>query len=47
MTVAEKVAAMRESIESHPDAMRESAFIVVTRNRGRIRLEENSERSDV
>ncbi len=47
MTVAEKVAAMRELIESHPDAMRESAFIVVTRNRVRIRLEESSERSDV
>ena len=47
MTVAEKVAAIRELIESHPEAMRESALIVVTRNRVRIRLEESSERGDV
>ena len=47
MTVAEKVAAIRELIESHPVAMRESALIVVTRNRVRIRLGESRERGDV
>ena len=47
MPVVEKVAAMRELIESHPDAMHEKALIVVTRNRVRIRLGESSERGDV
>ena len=47
MTVAEKVVAIRELIESHPEAMRGNALIVVTRNRVRIRLEESSERGDV
>ena len=47
MPVAEKVAAMRELIESHPDAMHEKALIVVTRNRLRIRLGESPERGDV
>ena len=47
MTVAEKVVAIQELIESHPEAMRGNALIVVTRNRVRIRLEESSERGDV
>ena len=47
MTVAEKVVAIRELIESHLDAMHEGALIVVTRNRVRIRLGESSERGDV
>ncbi len=47
MSVAEKVAAMRELIESYPEAMRGNALIVVTRNRVRIRLRESSERGDV
>ena len=47
MPVAEKVAAMRELIESHPDAMHEKVLIVVTRNRIRIRLGESSEQGDV
>ena len=46
MPVAEKVAAIRELIESYPDAMRESNLIVVTRNRIRIRQVEDSERGD-
>lgn len=37
MSVAEKVAAMQELMERHADAMRESALIVVTRNRVRVR----------
>ena len=37
MQVADKVAAMRELIEYHADAMREGALIVVTRERIRIR----------
>ena len=45
--MAEEVAAMQELIESHLDAMRERALIVVTRNRVCIRLEEGSERGDV
>ena len=47
MPVAEKVAAMRELIESYPEAMHEKALIVVTRNRVRIRLGESSERGAV
>ena len=47
MPVAEKVSAMRELIESHPDDMHEGALIVVTRNRIRMRLRESSERGDV
>ena len=46
MPVAEKVEGMRELIESHPDAMRERALIVVTRNRVRIRSGENAERGE-
>ncbi len=37
MSVAGKVAAMQELIERHADAMRESALIVVTQNRVRVR----------
>lgn len=37
MPVAEKVAAMRELLERHADAMREDTLIVVTRTRVRIR----------
>lgn len=42
MGVAEKVAAMRELIEQHSDAMGESSLIVVTRNRIRIRRREQT-----
>ena len=41
MQVAEKVAAMREMIEHHSDAMLEGALIVVTRRRVRIRSREH------
>ncbi len=41
MPVAVKVEAMRELIGSHPNAMREGALVVVTRNRVRIRSREN------
>ena len=44
MRVAEKVAAMRELIERHADAMHEGALIVVTRGRVRIRPGEHGER---
>ena len=37
MQVAEKVTAMRELIECHPDALLEGSLIVVTRSRARIR----------
>ena len=37
MQVAEKVAAMRELLEQHEDAIHEGALIVVTRRRVRIR----------
>lgn len=37
MAVEEKVAAMMELIEQHPDAMKEGSLIVVTRSRVRIR----------
>ena len=43
MPVAEKVAAMRELIERHADAMREDALIVVTRTRVRIRRRQRDE----
>ena len=46
MPVSEKLRAIRELIESHPDAMREGALIVVTRNRVRIRSSENPERGE-
>lgn len=39
MRIEEKVAAMRELLDHHADAMRESALIVVTRRRIRIRVE--------
>ena len=44
MTAAEKVTAMRELIEQHPDLMSEGALIVVTRTRVRIRRREGTER---
>ena len=44
MTAAEKVTAMRELIEQHPDLMSEGALIVVTRTRVRIRRRERTER---
>lgn len=37
MNIVEKLAAMRELIERHADAMHEGALIVVTRDRVRIR----------
>jgi predicted nuclease of predicted toxin-antitoxin system len=37
MRVEEKVSAMRELLERHPDAMRERTLIVVTRGRIRVR----------
>ena len=37
MSIVEKLAAMRELIERHTDAMHEGALIVVTRDRVRIR----------
>ncbi len=43
MQVSEKVAAMRELLEQHADAMHESAMIVVTRRRVRIRLGKRNE----
>ena len=46
MPVAEKVEAMRELIESRPNAIREGSLIVVTRNRVRIRSSENPERGE-
>lgn len=39
MRVEEKVAAMRELLNHHADAIREGALIVVTRRRIRIRME--------
>jgi predicted nuclease of predicted toxin-antitoxin system len=39
MHVEEKIAAMRELLERHADAIRDGAFIVVTRRRIRIRFE--------
>ena len=44
MTVAEKVTAMRELIQQHPDLMSEGALIVVTPTRVRIRRRERTER---
>ena len=44
MTVAEKVTAMRELIEQHPDLLSEGALIVVTQSRVRIRQRERAER---
>jgi predicted nuclease of predicted toxin-antitoxin system len=48
MRVEEKVAAMRELLERHADAIRDGALIVVTRGRVRIRFEvrDNSGRGD-
>lgn len=37
MPVAEKVAAMRDLIERHADAIQDGALIVVTQNRVRVR----------
>ena len=47
MQVAEKVTAMRELIECHPDALLEGSLIVVTRSRVRIRYREHEERGNV
>lgn len=44
MRVEEKVAAMRELIERHPDELTRSTLIVVTRNRVRIRSVERENR---
>ena len=46
MRVVEKVAAMRELIERHADAMREGALIVVTRGRVRIRPRRRGDRGE-
>lgn len=46
MRVEEKVAAMRELIERHPDELTNSPLIVVTRNRVRIRSVERTNRHD-
>ena len=46
MRIAENVAAMRELIERHADAMHEGALIVVTQDRVRIRRAERSEGGD-
>ncbi|MCY4614891.1 MAG: hypothetical protein OXC71_00650 [Chloroflexi bacterium] len=43
MPVTEKVAAMRDLIERHGEAMREGGIIVVTRSRVRIRGQERGE----
>ena len=43
MPVAEKVAAMRQLIEGHAEAMRTGRIIVVTRSRVRIRRGERGE----
>ena len=44
MTVAEKVTAMSELIEQHPDLMSKGTLIVLTRTRVRIRRREGTER---
>ena len=46
MQVAEKVAAMRELLEQHADAIHEGALIVVTRRRMRIRSRKRNEQGD-
>lgn len=46
MQAVEKVAAMRELIEQHADAMHEGALIVVTRRRVRIRSRKRNEQGD-
>ena len=46
MRVVEKVAAMRELIERHADAMRKDALIVVTRGRVRIRSGRRGDREE-
>ena len=46
MQVVEKVAAMRELLEQHADAMHEGALIVVTRRRVRIRPGKHNEQGD-
>ena len=46
MRVVEKVAAMRELIERHADALSEGAIIVVTRGRIRVRFEERDGRTE-
>jgi predicted nuclease of predicted toxin-antitoxin system len=47
MQLAEKVAAVRELIEHHPDELLEGALIVVTRKRVRIRSREREELGNV
>ncbi len=44
MRIDEKVAAMRELLEHHADAMRAGAMVVVTRRRIRVRLEARDNR---
>jgi predicted nuclease of predicted toxin-antitoxin system len=44
MAVSEKVMAMGELIEQHPDLLSERALIVVTKRRVRIRRREGTER---
>ena len=44
MAVSEKVTAMGELIEQHPDLLSERALIVVTKRRVRIRRREGTER---
>lgn len=46
MTPTERADAMRLLIEHHPDAMREGAIIVVTRERVRIRPAANFDHTD-
>ena len=46
MWVVEKVAAMRELIECHEDAMREGALVVLTRGCVRIRFKERDDREN-
>ncbi len=46
MRVTEKVAAMLELLEHHPDAMLEGTLIVVTQNRVRIRCGEYEKRGN-
>ena len=46
MRVGEQVAAMRELIERHAEAMRMGALIVVTRRRVRIRMGRRDERGN-
>ena len=47
MRVAEKVTAMKDLIESHPEAMQDGNLIVVTQSRVRIRRAQSSEQGGV